>query len=79
MPRRDDISMAFRNAIKFEQGGRRTVTTVDFVSQLEKVNWFWSEKEANQWIEYYVTTFKDISTQEGEARTFMLYNPNGGL
>ncbi|WP_413499170.1 DNA polymerase V [Buttiauxella gaviniae] len=79
MPRRDDISMAFRNAIKFEQSGRRTVTTVDFVSQLEKVNWFWSEKEANQWIEYYVTTFKDISTQEGEARTFMLYNPNGGL
>ena len=79
MPRRDDISTAFRNAIKFEQSGRRTVTTAAFVSQLEKVNWFWSQKEANQWIEYYVTTFKDISTQEGEARTFMLYNPNGGL
>ncbi|HGH1186907.1 TPA: DNA polymerase V, partial [Escherichia coli] len=26
----------------------------------------------------YVTVFKDISTQEGENRTFMLFNPNGG-
>lgn len=33
-------------------------------------------KEASNWIECYITTFKDISDQEGEARTFMLYNPN---
>ncbi|HGT3207612.1 TPA: DNA polymerase V, partial [Klebsiella pneumoniae] len=27
----------------------------------------------------YVTTFRDVSTQEGDERTFQLYNPNGGL
>ncbi|SLT73958.1 Uncharacterised protein [Klebsiella pneumoniae] len=26
-----------------------------------------------------VTTFRDVSTQEGDERTFQLYNPNGGL
>lgn len=79
MPRRDDIELAFDKAIKFEQSGRRSVTTVDFVRELEKVNWYWSQKEANRWIEFYVTTFKDVSTQEGDARSFMLFNPNGGL
>ncbi|MCC4944717.1 DNA polymerase V, partial [Klebsiella pneumoniae] len=24
-------------------------------------------------------TFRDVSTQEGDERTFQLYNPNGGL
>ncbi len=36
-------------------------------------------RQANQWIEHYVTTFRDVSTQEGDERTFQLYNPNGGL
>ncbi|SUW63492.1 Uncharacterised protein [Buttiauxella agrestis] len=79
MPRKSDIESAFRKAIKLEQNGRRTVMTTDFVRELGKVNWYWSQREANQWIEFYVTTFKDVSTQEGESRTFMLYNPNGGL
>ena len=79
MPRKSDIEQAFRNAIKHEQSGRHIVTTADFVQELEKVNWFWSQREANVWIEFYVTTFKDISVEEGEGRTFMLYNPNGGL
>ncbi|EAA7189272.1 DNA polymerase V, partial [Salmonella enterica] len=34
---------------------------------------------ANAWIESSVSTFKDISTVEEEERTFMLFNPNGGL
>ncbi|MDR8289381.1 DNA polymerase V, partial [Acinetobacter baumannii] len=28
---------------------------------------------------HYVTTFRDVSTQEGDERTFQLYNTNGGL
>ncbi|MDH8096173.1 DNA polymerase V, partial [Klebsiella pneumoniae] len=28
---------------------------------------------------HYVTTFRDVSTQEGDERTVQLYNPNGGL
>ena len=55
------------------------MTTEDFVKHLARANWNWSLKEANDWIESHVSTFKDISTTEGQARTFMLYNPNGGL
>ncbi|WNY87397.1 DNA polymerase V [Leclercia adecarboxylata] len=79
MPRRIDIEGAFHTAIKHESNGRRTVTTEDFVKHLARANWNWSLKEANDWIESHVSTFKDISTSEGQARTFMLYNPNGGL
>lgn len=79
MPRKYEIESAFRAAVVFEQSGRRIVTTQEFVNQLTAVNWNWTLKEANQWIEAYVTTFKDVSDQEGEERTFMLFNPNGGL
>lgn len=79
MPRYDDIRMAFINAIRIAANGKRTVTTEEFVQELEKLNWHWDLKKANEWIEMSVTTFKDISTVEGEARTFMVYNPNGGL
>ncbi len=67
-----------RASIKREPNGRQTVTTEAFVSQLALINFHWSCRQANQWIETYVTVFKDISTQEGENRTFMLFNPNGG-
>lgn len=79
MGRRDDIDLAFRKAVKVEASGRRTITTSGFVRELAKYNWEWSLRQANEWIETYVTTFTDISTQEGENRTFKLYNPNGGL
>ncbi|WP_039031981.1 hypothetical protein [Leclercia adecarboxylata] len=79
MPRRIDIEGAFHTAIKHESNGRRTVTTEDFVKHLAQSNWNWSLKEANNWIESHVSTFKDISSTEGQARTFMLFNPNGGL
>lgn len=79
MPRQYEIECAFRAAVKVEQTGRRTVTTQDFVKQLEAVNWNWSLKQANNWIECYVTTFRDISDHAGEDRTFQLFNPNGGL
>lgn len=79
MARKYEIPGAFRAAIKREPSGRQTVTTQDFVTQLSMINWQWSLREANQWIENYVTTFKDISPGEGENRLFMLYNPNGGL
>ena len=79
MPRLYEIEGAFRAAIHFESNGRRTVTTQEFVKQLAAVNWNWSLKQANNWIECYVTSFRDISAKEGEERTFMLFNPNGGL
>lgn len=62
-----------------EPSGRRMVTTENFVAALLRFNWDWSPKQANEWIEGHVSTFKDISQQEGELRAFMMYNPNGGL
>ena len=79
MPRRYDIETAFRSAVVVEPSGRRTLRTVDFVRELKKVNWDFSLRDANAWIEASVSTFKDISPTEGEERLFMLYNPNGGL
>ena len=79
MPRRYDIEAAFRSAVVVEPNGRRTLRTVDFVRELKKVNWDFSLRDANAWIEASVSTFKDISPTEDEERLFMLYNPNGGL
>lgn len=78
MGRRDDIPAAFRSSIKIAENGRRTVTTADFVAALARVNYEWSLAESNRWIEHYQSTFIDVSTEEGERRTFLLFNPNNG-
>ncbi len=77
MGRRDDIPLAFRKSIKVEASGRRTVATADFVKALAGVNYHWTLAEANLWIEHYQSTFRDVSAEEGERRTFHLSNPNG--
>lgn len=79
MSRRHYIEAAFRSSVAVEPSGRRTVRTVDFVRELKKVNWHFSLRDANAWIEASVSTFKDISPTEGEERLFMLFNPNRGL
>lgn len=79
MPRYYEIETAFRAAIEREPNGRQTVTTKRFVEELAKRNWNYSLRQANQWIEASVCTFRDISQQEGESRIFMVFNPNGGL
>lgn len=73
-----EIDAAWRAAITREQDGRQTVTTAAFVRELHKFNWHWTPRQANQWIETYVTVFRDVSPNEGENRTFQLFNPNGG-
>ena len=70
MPRRSDIEIAWYASIQQEPNGRKTVTTQRFVQELSKVNWNWTMKQANEWVEWYVTTFRDVSTQEGENCTF---------
>lgn len=62
-----NIEIAWYASIQQEPNGRKTVTTQRFVQQLSKVNWNWTMKQANEWIEWYVTTFRDVSTQEGET------------
>jgi hypothetical protein len=31
-----------------------------FIRELEALNWIWSAKQANHWVENYVTTFRDV-------------------
>ncbi|MFG6077003.1 DNA polymerase V [Erwinia sp. OPT-41] len=78
MARYDDIATAFRKSIKISPKGRRTVTTVDFVQNLTRYNHIWTLRQANEWIEMYQCSFKDVSSEEGERRTFQLFNPNNG-
>lgn len=78
MSRHYELDSAWRASIKREPNGRQIVTTENFVSQLARINYYWSSRQANQWIETYVTVFKDNSPQEGENRRFILFNPNRG-
>ena len=77
MPRDYEIMIAFRLAVKRDCAGRYTVSTLDFVKELDRLNWRYSLRAANKWIEMHTTTFRDISTSEGEERMFQVFNPNG--
>jgi len=79
MARESDIKAAFMAAMRRESGLGVIVTTQDFVRQLELANWDFSLREANQWIKANTATFRDTSTQEGEAKTYRQFNPNGGI
>ncbi|MEB5707354.1 DNA polymerase V [Pantoea anthophila] len=79
MPREYEIQHAFMKAIRRDPALGVIVTRREFVRQLELVNWHFSLKEANQWIRSNTVTFRDESTQEGEAKTYRQFNPNGGL
>lgn len=79
MPREYEIKSAFMKSIKRDPVQGFIVTTQEFVRQLELVNWHFSLREANRWIITNTCTFKDISTQEGEAKTYMQYDRNGGI
>ncbi|MCX3307942.1 DNA polymerase V [Pantoea vagans] len=79
MARESDIRGAFMAAMRREPGLGVIVTTQEFVHQLEKLNWHFSLREANQWIKANTVTFRDASTQEGEAKTYKQFNPNGGI
>jgi len=74
-----DIKDAFVNAIRRIPGGGVTVTTQEFVRQLELLNWHLSLRETSQWIKSYTSTFRDESAQEGQAETYKKFNPNGGI
>lgn len=71
MARREDIKWAFilatRNA---KQKG--VITTADFVRELALLNWEFSYKEANEWIEFYQAFWRDKSDHHGENKTYVL-------
>jgi hypothetical protein len=65
MPRDYEIMMPFRQAIKPDKEGRLTISTPDYVIELECVNWHFTLRTANRWIKMHTTTFHDISLNEG--------------
>ncbi|MBA8865613.1 hypothetical protein FHW11_002770 [Pantoea agglomerans] len=79
MPRQYEIKHAFMNAMKRDPRLGVIVTTQEFVHQLERLNWHFSLREANQWIKTNTVTFRDVSTEEGESKTYKQFNPNGGI
>lgn len=76
MGRYSEIQGAFRDSIRQEQNGRRTVTTADFIANLEQINYIWTLDQANRWIEHQ-QYFRDITPDHGNNRVFQLFNPNG--
>jgi len=66
MPRDYEIMIAFRQTVKRDAAGRYTISTLDFVKELDRLNWRYSLRAADKWIEMHTTTFRDISMQEGE-------------
>lgn len=78
MAQKIDIQYAFSQSIKIARTGKRTVETVEFVKRLASYGHDWSLCEANAWIDFYKRTWRDISTQEGDSKTYFQFNPNGG-
>ncbi len=52
MPRLYEIETACRKAIDILPNGKRILTTRRFLQELERYNWHWSPRQANQWIEH---------------------------
>ncbi|WP_237929994.1 DNA polymerase V [Buttiauxella sp. S19-1] len=74
MPRQSDIPIAFINSIKRDPKRGQIVATRDFVSELAKLNHFWSLRQANEWISYYQHSFRDFTDHEGDDRVYFMMN-----
>jgi hypothetical protein len=51
MPRRNDVFVAFRDAIQLNPKGYMCLRTGDFIRELRKHNHHFTEQDANRWIE----------------------------
>lgn len=74
MAKYSDIKSAFCQSITQDPRKGRVVTSVRFVQELEKVNYFWSLQEANDWIERYQTCFRDYTDHHGDDKCYFLMN-----
>ncbi|MCT2419864.1 DNA polymerase V subunit [Pantoea sp. XY16] len=72
MSQDDEIWYAFREAIRQDDAGQFTVSTQDFVAELQQRNAPYTLRAANTWIEMHITTFSDISVEPGECRLFQM-------
>lgn len=72
MPRKQDIHLAFTLAIQKNPKGYQCIRTGDFIRELCKLNWHFSQADANDWIERYQPDFIDKTTDFSENRLWML-------
>lgn len=72
MPRQSDIHSAFVAAIQQNPKGFQCLRTDDFIRELAKVHHHFSQKDANEWIEYYQTFFVDKTPDDSENRYWIL-------
>lgn len=72
MSQDDEIWYAFREAIRQDDAGQFTVSTQDFVAELQQRNAPHTLRAANTWIEMHITIFSDISVEPGECRLFQM-------
>ncbi|THB83162.1 DNA polymerase V subunit [Pantoea allii] len=72
MSQDDEVWIAFREAMKRDNSGQYTISTRDFVAELEQRNSPHTLRAANTWIEMHITTFRDISVEAGECRLFQV-------
>jgi len=72
MSQDDEVWTAFRDAMRQDDVGQCTVSTRDFVAELEQRNASYTFRAANTWIEMHITTFSDISIEDGDCRLFQV-------
>ena len=72
MPRKPDIYAAFNAAVQLNPKGYKCLRTADFIRELLKVNWHFSQADANDWIERYQPDFIDKTPDFSENRLWML-------
>lgn len=72
MTQEDEMYHAFHQAIRQDRNGGLTVSTRDFVAELERRNGAYTLRAANHWIEIHISRFRDISAEPGDYRLFEL-------
>ncbi|PTA87445.1 hypothetical protein CWM66_26310 [Kosakonia sp. H7A] len=74
MPRKPDIYHAFTLAVQKNPKGYQCLHTNDFIRELGKLNWHFSQADANEWIKRYQPDFIDKTPDFSENRLWMLRN-----
>lgn len=74
MARDYEIKPAFVQAITLDQLGRQIVTTSAFQANLEAANHHWTLQQCNQWIRREQNMFMELTTENGDNRTYALRN-----
>jgi len=74
MPRKSDIHSAFVAAIQLNPKGYQCLRTDDFIRELAKVHWHFSQEDANDWIWRYQEFFVDKTPDDSQNRLWMMRN-----